>query len=84
MITNKQFLFGLVFASLFGGLIALGGFHFLYEGEVPNTTTQEVQPVKFTSNNAENGPLSLLMRSFFIVSKSTRTGGQYQQVNRYF
>jgi len=50
MITNKQFLFGLVFASLFGGLIALGGFHFLYEGEVPNTSTQEAQPVKFTSN----------------------------------
>lgn len=28
----------------------MGGFHFLYEGEVPNTSTQEAQPVKFTSN----------------------------------
>jgi len=50
MISKKQFLFGLIFASLFGSLIALGGFHFLFEGKVPNTSIQYVQPVKFTSN----------------------------------
>ncbi|MEQ9424402.1 MAG: Do family serine endopeptidase [Cyclobacteriaceae bacterium] len=50
MISRKHFLFGLIFASLFGGLIALGGFHLVYTPEEGIKSFDQVQPVKFTSN----------------------------------
>ncbi len=48
--SKKQFYFGLIFASLFGGLIALGGFHILVDQEKDITSFDQVQPIKFTSN----------------------------------
>jgi len=51
MISNRKFLFGVLFASLFGGIIALGGYQLIFEDEEPTTTTfEQVQPVEFTSN----------------------------------
>ncbi len=50
MISGKQFYFGLIFASLFGGLIALAGFHILVDEEKDIASFGQVQPVKFTSN----------------------------------
>ncbi len=46
----KQFYFSLIFASSFGGLIALAGFHILADEEKDITSFDQVQPVKFTSN----------------------------------
>ena len=31
--SKKQFYLGLIFASLFGGMVALGGFHILVDNE---------------------------------------------------
>lgn len=48
--SGKQFYFGLIFASLFGGIVALAGFHILVDVEKDITSFDQVQPVKFTSN----------------------------------
>ena len=48
--SSKQFYFGLIFASLFGGLVALAGFHILVDDERETTSFEQAQPVKFTSN----------------------------------
>ena len=50
MISKKQFLFGIVFASMFGGLVALGGFYIMVDEDADVTAFDSKQPVKFTSN----------------------------------
>lgn len=50
MISNKKFFTGLVFASLLGGLIALGGYQLVVDDLASTVKFEQVQPVKFTSN----------------------------------